>query len=130
MIEDKVDEGCLVNDGKSILKRVHIGDFVELFVDAAFFGSACEYERYGGFVTSIDNYIIGLSASHPNNKYHGYDAKSEKCTEMKTTQMCLSRIKKYKVLQNDNWYFSTIMIRNYALLVKVWKRVWKIWCGV
>ena len=102
MIEDKVEEGCFVNDGNSILKRVHIGDFVELLVDGAFFESAREYERYGGFITSIDNYMIGLSASHPSNRYHGYDAKSEKCTEIKTTQMCLSRVKKYKVLQSDN----------------------------
>ncbi len=97
MIEDKIEEDYQVNDKKSVLEDVHIGDFVRLLVDGVFFGSEHTYERYGGFVASIDNYMIGLSASHPENIYHGYNPMIDQREGMRIVEMDVSKIKKYKI---------------------------------
>ena len=57
----------------SIVRDVNVGDLVELFVDGEFFQrSDGQYEKYAGYVASIDNVTIILSPTHHKNIRHGY----------------------------------------------------------
>ena len=61
------------NTNKSILRDILLGDLVELLADGKFFNrNDGQYERYGGYVSLITKNTIGVSATNPENRVHGY----------------------------------------------------------
>ena len=61
------------NTNNSILRDIHLGDLVELLADGKFFNrNDGQYERYGGYVSLITKNTIGVSATNPENRVHGY----------------------------------------------------------
>ena len=62
----------------SIMHDLHLGNFVELYLDGTFFGRTDEkYENYGGHVTLLEGRTIGLSITPKENKQHGYLRETE-----------------------------------------------------
>ena len=81
----------------SVIKDVHVGDFVELFGDRQFFKRREGDERYGGYITSMDKGIIGISPTHPLNNWHGYTDENINPSQ-KITEINIRLIKRYRIL--------------------------------
>lgn len=64
-----------------LTNKLHIGDSVELIVDGQFFQRTDKKdEKYMGYVMALTPDVIGLSVTHPSNKYHGYTGRKSSQT--------------------------------------------------
>ncbi len=97
-------EGFTTNNDRSLLKQVHIGDLVELLGNERFFRcfktkDLSESERYAGYVVLVDKSVIGLSPSHPNNRFHGYvgGKSDQEHQEQKVTLIEVKYIAEYRI---------------------------------
>ncbi|MEK6872249.1 MAG: hypothetical protein AABX16_05075 [Nanoarchaeota archaeon] len=95
-IEDKIKI-----DQHKVLNNIHVGDFVELFLDGKFFlDDPTRDECYGGYVTSLNRFGIELSATHPDNRFHGYK-NGEGDNHQKTIFIELSHLKEYCIYRKN-----------------------------
>ena len=76
-------------EGSSILDRVTLGDFIGMILNKGFYQKPDDAlpELYAGFVTSITDRIVGISTTHPLNKYHGKNAFDDKKQKQQITEI-------------------------------------------
>mgnify|MGYP001562879743 CR=1 FL=1 len=95
------DKEYINNREQRISANIHIGDIVEILADGKFFQRGDEeFERYGGYVSSINGIIIGLSPTHHENRFHGYEINEINQPKSKRveTRIEIDRIIKYRTL--------------------------------
>lgn len=83
-------------------KRVGIGDLIEILGDRTFFETTDREspERHVGYVVSISIRNVGISSTHPKNKFQGYPETERK--EPQVTNFEISHIGHYKIIRKDD----------------------------
>ena len=100
MTSNIMKENRIENGERSIIKDIRIGDLVELLVDGKFFGrNDGNFEAYAGYVASITESIIGISATHPSNLRHGHFSGREQ-QKQHITEIEAALIRKYAIPTN------------------------------
>ncbi len=90
------------NDGECpIVKDLRIGDYFICEADKRFFETD-KPEKYGGWVTGINTRVLKFSATHPNNKFHGYDGATDFDGKLlREILLTADNITKYAILFRD-----------------------------
>jgi hypothetical protein len=92
------EEEFTLNEGGSILREVHVGDLVELVLQGVPRGSVDYEERIAGYISALTQKEIGVTATHPRNRFNGYAPDGSEVPSPHLINVSLERIKKYSIL--------------------------------